>query len=65
MNCTDAYHDALTRHFSATAAPARPRTTAPSQRRAAEQGQPPANGDGSGTVGDGAEPGGLVEPTLE
>jgi hypothetical protein len=36
MNCTDAYHEALTRHFSATAAPARPRTTAPSQRQAAE-----------------------------
>jgi hypothetical protein len=39
MNCTDAYHDALTRHFSATAAPVRPRTTAPSQRQAAEAGR--------------------------
>jgi hypothetical protein len=38
MNCTDAYREALTRHFSSTAssAPAPASTPAPSQSQAAE-----------------------------
>lgn len=36
MNCTDAYREALTRHFSSTASPAPASTPAPDQSQAAE-----------------------------
>lgn len=54
MNCTDAYHEALTRHFSSTAAPAPMPAPAPTTEAAAPVTDDTVQGDGSGTVGDGA-----------
>ncbi len=62
MNCTDAYHEALTRHFSSTAVPMP--APAPTTEAAAPVTDDTVRGDGSGTVGDGAEPGRLAERAL-